>query len=155
MYSFLYRQEAINYLGYYSSHEQLMQQLILEQADSAVQRIRAMVSQGMVHCRRHLLWNKLLCSPSRDWERRRDRDREESSRDQVGSACFSSHLFLLIQSHVWYSKRQMGFIPASFSSYMECSRITSIIHKFLPEDLNDRIQRGFLYIQMCNRYISM
>jgi len=42
-----------------------------------------MVSQGMVHCRRHLLWNKLQSSPSRDWERRRDKDREESSRDQL------------------------------------------------------------------------
>lgn len=87
--SFLSRQEAVNYLGYYSSHEQLMQQLILEQADSAVQRIRAMVSQGMVHCRRHLLWTKLQRSASRDWERRRDKDRDETSRDQVGLACSS------------------------------------------------------------------
>jgi hypothetical protein len=88
MCSFPSRQEAVNYLGYYSSHEQLMQQLILEQANSAVQRICSMVTQGMVHCRTHLLWNKLQCSASRDWERRRDRDREEvSPRDAVGS-CF-------------------------------------------------------------------
>lgn len=101
MHSFPYRQEAVNYLGYYSSHEQLMQQLILEQADSAMQRICSMVSQGMVHCRTHLLWNKLQCSAPRDWERRRDRDREEvSSRDLVRSTYFSfnpiSCLFLLI-----------------------------------------------------------
>lgn len=86
MCSFPSRQEAVNYLGYYSSHEQLMQQLILEQANSAVQRICSMVTQGMVHCRTHLLWNKLQCSASREWERRRDRDREEvSPRDAVGS----------------------------------------------------------------------
>lgn len=115
MYSVLSRQEAINYLGYYSSHEQLMQQLILEQADSAVQRICTMVSQGMVHCRRHLLWNKLQSSPSRDWERRRDKDREESSRDQVGSAYLSlkhiSYPFLLIHSHVCRSNKDRWFYP--------------------------------------------
>lgn len=55
-----------------------MQQLILEQADSAVQRIYSMVSQGMVHCRTHLLWNKLQCSAARDSERRRDRERDEA-----------------------------------------------------------------------------
>ncbi|PSN35424.1 hypothetical protein C0J52_13195, partial [Blattella germanica] len=71
------RQEAVNYLGYYSSHEQLMQQLILEQADSAMRRIFLMVSRGMVHCRTHLLWNKLQCYAPRDLERRRDRDRDE------------------------------------------------------------------------------
>jgi hypothetical protein len=115
VYNVLSRQEAVNYLGYYSSHEQLMQQLILEQADNAVQRICAMVSQGMVHCRRHLLWNKLQSLPSRDWERRRDKDREELSRDQVGSACLSlkhiSHLVLLIQSHVCCSNKDRWFYP--------------------------------------------
>nr|CAD7604775.1 unnamed protein product [Timema genevievae] len=58
-------QESVNYLGYYSSHEQLMQQLILEQAENAKHRIREMVAKGMVHCRTHLLWNKLQCSGSR------------------------------------------------------------------------------------------
>jgi hypothetical protein len=78
-----------------------MQQLILEQAGRAMQRIRSMVSQGMVHCRTHLLWNKLQCSAARDWERRRDREREEvPPRDLVGSACISfnpvSHQFVLM-----------------------------------------------------------
>ncbi|XP_063220375.1 KICSTOR complex protein SZT2-like isoform X2 [Bacillus rossius redtenbacheri] len=56
------RQESVNYLGYYSSHEQLMQQLILKQAENAKLHIEDMVSKGMVHCRTHLLWNRLQCT---------------------------------------------------------------------------------------------
>lgn len=58
------RQESVNYLGYYSSHEQLMQQLIMAQASAAQQHIRSMIEQGALHCRTHLLWNRLLESRS-------------------------------------------------------------------------------------------
>lgn len=58
------RQESINYLGYYSSHEQLMQQLIMSQASAAQQHIKNMIEQGALHCRTHLLWNRLLESRS-------------------------------------------------------------------------------------------
>ncbi|RZF32788.1 hypothetical protein LSTR_LSTR011434 [Laodelphax striatellus] len=54
------RPESVNYLGYYSSHEQLMQQLILEQAEAARRHIIWMASQGSLDCRTHLLWNKLM-----------------------------------------------------------------------------------------------
>ncbi|XP_043281050.1 KICSTOR complex protein SZT2-like isoform X2 [Venturia canescens] len=54
------RQESINYLGYYSSHEQLMQQLITTQARTARDHITDMIERGSLHCRTHLLWNKLL-----------------------------------------------------------------------------------------------
>ena len=54
------RQESVNYLGYYSSHEQLMQQMIMSQAQAAREHITSMVEQGALHCRTHLLWNKLL-----------------------------------------------------------------------------------------------
>ncbi|XP_063994970.1 KICSTOR complex protein SZT2-like [Diachasmimorpha longicaudata] len=54
------RQESVNYLGYYSSHEQLMQQLIISQAKAARQHITNMIERGTLHCRTHLLWNKLL-----------------------------------------------------------------------------------------------
>lgn len=40
------KQEVVNYLGYYSSHEQLMQQLILDHARITRQKIREMVAQG-------------------------------------------------------------------------------------------------------------
>ncbi|KAJ3640250.1 hypothetical protein Zmor_003559 [Zophobas morio] len=53
-------QESVNYLGYYSSHEQLMQQMILEKAYTTQRHIKEMVAKGMVHCRTHLLWNKLV-----------------------------------------------------------------------------------------------
>ncbi|KAL3289663.1 hypothetical protein HHI36_023071 [Cryptolaemus montrouzieri] len=52
--------EEVNYLGYYSSHEQLMHQLILEKAKATQRHITSMVTKGMVHCRTSLLWNKLV-----------------------------------------------------------------------------------------------
>ncbi|XP_076162167.1 KICSTOR complex protein SZT2 isoform X3 [Ptiloglossa arizonensis] len=58
------RQESINYLGYYSSHEQLMQQTIMSQADAAHMHIVNMVDRGALQCKTHLLWNKLLESKS-------------------------------------------------------------------------------------------
>lgn len=54
------RQESVNYLGYYSSHEQLMQQLIMSQAHAARMHITNMVERGALQCRTHLLWDKLL-----------------------------------------------------------------------------------------------
>lgn len=40
------KQESVNYLGYYSSHEQLMQQLILDCANATQKKIGDMVMQG-------------------------------------------------------------------------------------------------------------
>lgn len=54
------KQESINYLGYFSSHEQAMRQLILDCAYMTQKQIKSMVAKGMVHCRTHLLWNKLV-----------------------------------------------------------------------------------------------
>lgn len=54
--------EKVNYLGYYSSHEELMQKLILEKAQTTHNAITSMVKKGMVQCRSDLLWNKLLSS---------------------------------------------------------------------------------------------
>lgn len=54
------RQESVNYLGYYSSHEQLMQEMIMSQAQTARQHITNMVERGALQCRTHLLWDKLL-----------------------------------------------------------------------------------------------
>ncbi|XP_023246457.1 KICSTOR complex protein SZT2 [Copidosoma floridanum] len=54
------REESINYLGYYAPHEQTKEQLMIAQASAAQQHIRNMVEQGALHCRTHLLWNRLL-----------------------------------------------------------------------------------------------
>ncbi|XP_046683213.1 KICSTOR complex protein SZT2-like isoform X2 [Homalodisca vitripennis] len=58
------KQETVNYLGYYSSHEQFMQQLILEQAQTAKKNIEEMIAQVSLHCRTHFLWNKLMTGMS-------------------------------------------------------------------------------------------
>ncbi|KAL1130342.1 hypothetical protein AAG570_013280 [Ranatra chinensis] len=54
------RQESVNYLGYYSTHEQLMQQIIMEEASAAEKHIECMINKGSIDCRTHILWNKLL-----------------------------------------------------------------------------------------------
>ncbi|XP_054280353.1 KICSTOR complex protein SZT2-like isoform X2 [Macrosteles quadrilineatus] len=56
--------ESVNYLGYYSSHEQFMQQLIMEQANKARGSIEDIITQVSLHCRTHFLWNKLTSSCS-------------------------------------------------------------------------------------------
>lgn len=62
-----FRQENVNYMGYYSSHEQLMQQLILQQANESREQVLTMVQLGMEHCRTHMLWETLLnMSPNKD-----------------------------------------------------------------------------------------
>lgn len=45
------RQESINYMGYYSLHEQLMQQLMISQAHAACESIKTMIYEGAVNCR--------------------------------------------------------------------------------------------------------
>lgn len=60
----VFRPESVNYVGYYSSHEQFMQQLILEQANVSKKFIEEMITQLSSHCRTHLLWTKLNTASS-------------------------------------------------------------------------------------------
>ncbi|XP_059469171.1 KICSTOR complex protein SZT2-like [Neocloeon triangulifer] len=41
------KQENVNYMGYYSSHEQLMQQLMMQQANEAKEQVLGIVHQGL------------------------------------------------------------------------------------------------------------
>lgn len=52
----------MNYLGYYSSHEEAMQNLMSDEVEDAKRFIEWMVVQGTFDCETHILWNKLLCS---------------------------------------------------------------------------------------------
>nr|XP_018915153.1 PREDICTED: protein SZT2-like [Bemisia tabaci] len=56
------RQESVNYMGYYSSHEEVMQQLMSEQNEAARKEIIEMLNKGAVDCRTHILWDRLLSS---------------------------------------------------------------------------------------------
>lgn len=51
--------EDVNYLGYYSTHEQFMQQLISDKAKAVEKTFTEIVLKAMVDCRMNLLWNKL------------------------------------------------------------------------------------------------
>lgn len=47
------------HLGYYTKHEQEMQNMMKEQAKKAEELIRTIVNQAKVHCRRDTLWQRL------------------------------------------------------------------------------------------------
>jgi hypothetical protein len=55
-----FREEKVLYMGYFSSHEQMMQQIVKEQSAWAEDFVRRMVSKAAVDCRRDLLWQRLL-----------------------------------------------------------------------------------------------
>jgi len=54
------RQESVNYIGYYSEHEETMKNVIMAQASNAEERVGETVSLAMIDCRRDQLWQKLL-----------------------------------------------------------------------------------------------
>ncbi|KAL1485362.1 hypothetical protein MTO96_032006 [Rhipicephalus appendiculatus] len=53
-------EEEVAYLGYYSSHETLMQKVMSEQATAVADHLREVVAQASLHCRRDYLWKCLL-----------------------------------------------------------------------------------------------
>lgn len=53
-------EEEVAYLGYYSSHETLMQKVMSEQAAAVSDHLRQVVAQASLHCRRDYLWKCLM-----------------------------------------------------------------------------------------------
>ena len=53
------RSESVNYIGYYSAHEETMKAVIAEQARAGQERVAAVVRGAVVDCRRDQLWQKL------------------------------------------------------------------------------------------------
>jgi hypothetical protein len=59
-------------MGYFSSHEQMMQQIVTEQVEWVETYIRDMVSQASVDCRRDLLWQRLLVGDDKQKNKKED-----------------------------------------------------------------------------------
>lgn len=53
-------EEEVAYLGYYSSHETLMQKVMSEQAAAVSDHLRQVVAKASLHCRRDCLWKCLM-----------------------------------------------------------------------------------------------
>jgi len=70
-------------MGYFSSHEQMMQQIVSEQVDWVEGRIRDLVSKASVDCRRDLLWQRLLLANT---ERLKNKKEDLISRETVSLA---------------------------------------------------------------------
>jgi hypothetical protein len=47
-------------MGYFSSHEQVMQKIVTEEIGTVESFIHEMVEQAAIDCRRDLLWQRLL-----------------------------------------------------------------------------------------------
>lgn len=54
------RQESVNYVGYFSQHEETMKSVIQGQAGAGEEAVIRVVTGAMVDCRRDSLWQKLL-----------------------------------------------------------------------------------------------
>jgi len=54
------RRESVNYVGYYSAHEETMKTVIQSQSKMAEERITLVVRDAMVDCRRDQLWQRLV-----------------------------------------------------------------------------------------------
>ena len=50
----------MNYVGYYSQHEETMKTVIQNQAQSGEDKVKEIFEGAMVDCRRDQLWQKLL-----------------------------------------------------------------------------------------------
>jgi len=54
------RRESVNYVGYYSAHEETMKMVMQSQAKMAEEKITLVVRDAMVDCRRDQLWHRLI-----------------------------------------------------------------------------------------------
>lgn len=61
-------------MGYFSSHEQMMQEILKEQTVWAENFIRSMVEAAAVDCRRDLLWQRLQLGGKPPAKNASDRD---------------------------------------------------------------------------------
>lgn len=52
--------EDVMYLGYFSSQEKMIQQVLREQSDVAQTHLKGVVHRAAIHCRRDSLWSSLL-----------------------------------------------------------------------------------------------
>ena len=52
--------EDVTYLGYFSSQEKMIQQVLQEQSDVAQTHLKGVVHRAAIHCRRDSLWSSLL-----------------------------------------------------------------------------------------------
>lgn len=50
------RVESVHYTGFFSSYEEAMQQILVDQVRQAQSKIRQVVEKAMIHCRQDALW---------------------------------------------------------------------------------------------------
>lgn len=117
-------EEEVAYLGYYSSHETLMQKVMSEQAASVTTHLRRIVQQASLHCRRDYLW-KCLTARSRPSDDMGQGLRESSVRTSpVSFAEFTELLEFVETSRLDYTDPQLTpFLTMHFGWYQGLLRV--------------------------------
>ncbi|GFT28929.1 KICSTOR complex protein SZT2 [Nephila pilipes] len=119
--------EDVMYLGYYSSQETMMQQVLNQQADAARIHLKQVVQQASIHCRRDFLWSSLL--PRTLKEENSSKDHSLSSYAEFAELLelvstmpmdvIDSKLQFLINMHIsWYT----GLAPVLKAKYADSHR---------------------------------
>uniref|UniRef100_T1IR37 A-kinase anchor protein 2 C-terminal domain-containing protein n=1 Tax=Strigamia maritima TaxID=126957 RepID=T1IR37_STRMM len=71
------RQESVNYLGYFSTNEELMNQIMQEQIEAAKSNLTMILDSAIIHCRRDSLWKRLLIGVRDNEDRKKREDPKE------------------------------------------------------------------------------
>ena len=88
-------------MGYFSSHEQVMQEIVTEEIRAVKLFIHEMVQQAAVDCRRDLLWQRLLIGEKCD-DKRKNQKQDLISRETVSNHPFSALTFGLEDYRIVY-----------------------------------------------------
>lgn len=78
----------MHYMGYFSSHEQIMQQILKEHSTWAEKFIKTTVEAAAVDCRRDLLWQRLQLGGRKQIKPRTEMD-ELTYRETVRGVVYS------------------------------------------------------------------
>lgn len=121
------REEKVRYMGYFSSHEQLMQKMIDEQKDTMEQFIRQLITKAAVDCRRELLWQRLLYGrPSPDIKigKGNSRSSKVTSFSSAASSSSSTSNTNLLKEDI-ISRETVG--PLSYQDFNELLGLVQVV----------------------------
>lgn len=111
------REERVRYMGYFSSHDQLMQKIIDEQKDTMEQFIRQLITKAAVDCRRDLLWQRLLIGrPHPEQTKKGGRQSRSTSASVVSAASLKEDII---------SRETVG--PLYYSDFNELLGLVQVI----------------------------
>ncbi|CAG7825302.1 unnamed protein product [Allacma fusca] len=127
------KEEQVNYMGYFSSHEQMMQTIVNEQVVEIEKEINGIVSKASIDCRRDLLWQRLLVGGQIDEKNSKNKKEDLNSRETVGALTyweFSEMLELVqVRSLSEMDTRLTSLLKQPITFYENLLRLLTIKHE--------------------------